>query len=226
MAGTCRTPLVEELLIVLHSIQMSANTKQALSARAHSSGTAANALHTPSTIHNQLAQLQDVPSQKQTPALSARAVAPRHAHIHAKKDDGSHAMSSGPAPTPLSRSALQNVERHSAASSLKRHPFSQRSLPVANSGEQHSLPSPSQTEYRNPVFGQVCLIEPCCKCPELATVSKTVVILHGRKLPWYCLSLDDANKQTCGTCLSQCLCPTCTQLLHVYVMQGSPEYCA
>ncbi len=172
LAGTCSTPLVEELLIVLHSIQMSANTKQALSARPHSSGTAASALHTPSTIHNQLAQLQDVPSQKQTPALSVRALAPRHAQIHARKDDGSHAGSSGPAPTPLSRSALQNIERHSAASSLKKQPPSQRSLPVAHPGEQASLPSPSQTEYRNPVFGQVCMVEPCCKCPELASVSK------------------------------------------------------
>jgi len=181
LAGTCSTPLVEELLIVLHSIQMSANTKHALSARAHSSGTAASALHTPSTIHNQLAQLQDVPSQKQTPA---RAVAPRHAHIHARKDDGSHASSSGPAPTPLSRSALQNIERHSAASSLKRQPPSQQSLPVAHSGEQHPLPSPSQTEYRNPVFGQVCMVEPCCKRPELATGREASVILCGCKLPW------------------------------------------
>ncbi len=207
LAGTCSTPLVEELLIVLHSIQMSANTKQALSARPHSSGTAASALHTPSTIHNQLAQLQEVPSQKQNSALSARALAPRHAHSHAKKDDGSHAGSSGPAPTPLSRSALQNIERHSAASSLKKQPPSQRNLPVAHSGEQASLPSPSQTEYRNPVFGQVCMVE---QCPELATVSKVCVscmAANCHDVTVCCidfLSLDDADKRTRAPCLSQC----------------------
>ncbi|DBA91460.1 hypothetical protein WJX77_003506 [Trebouxia sp. C0004] len=177
--GNKGTPLVEELLIVLHSIQMSANTKQALSARAQSGGTTASALHTPSTIHNQLAQLRDVPSQKQTPALPARAVAPRHAHIHAKKDDGSHASSSGPAPTPLSRSALQSIERQSAASSLKRQPPSPRSLPVANSGEQHSLSSPTQTEYRNPVFGQEEGFSPVKSGPAYAPVLTNALPARG-----------------------------------------------
>ena len=131
---TCSTPLVEELLIVLHSIQTSANTKQALSVGPHSTATAANALHTPSTIHNQLAQLQDMPSQMQTPASSARPYAP---HSHAKRDAGSSASSSGPAPTPLSRSGLQNIERHAAASSIKRQLPSQRSLPATHSGQQN-----------------------------------------------------------------------------------------
>ncbi|KAL0053447.1 hypothetical protein WJX82_005855 [Trebouxia sp. C0006] len=123
------TPLVEELLIVLHSIQM--------------------------------------------------ALAPRHAHNHAKKDDGSHAGSSGPAPTPLSSSALQNIERHSAASSLKKQPPSQRNLPVAHSGEQASLPSPSQTEYRNPVFGQEEGFSPVKSGPAYAPVLTNALPARG-----------------------------------------------
>jgi len=145
---------VEELLIVLHNIQMSANTKQALSARAYGSSAAASALHTPSTIHNQLAQLQDASSQLQTPATSLRQPAPRHAYSHAKRDASSNGTSASAAPTPLSRSGLQNAERHAAASSLKRNlPSQSHSAPQADEGQ--ALQGPDQTEYRNPVFGQV-----------------------------------------------------------------------
>ena len=152
----CRTPLVDELLIVLHSIDMSANTKQALSTKSHFTTPAATVLHTPSSIHNQLAQLQEGSSQ-QTAASPTRQHS-RHAYSQAKRDSSSHTSSSSAAaaPTPLSRSALQNAERGAAASSLKRQLPSHRSLPAPQS---EAMPSPSQTEYRNPVFGQVR--QPC-----------------------------------------------------------------
>ena len=164
-----RTPLVEELLIVLHSIHLSANTKQALSTRSHFAIPAATALHTPSTIHNQLAQLQEGSSQH-TPASPPRQH-PRHAYSQAKRDSSSHATSSSSAaPTPLSRSALQNAERGAAASGFKRQLPSHRSLPASQQEDQQSVPGPSQTEYRNPVFGQVrqacrmtCLVYCCAK---------------------------------------------------------------
>lgn len=140
---------------MLHSIHMSANTKQALSTRSHFTTPAATALHTPSSIHNQLAQLQEASSQ-QTPASPTRQHS-RHVYSQAKRDSASHttAPSAAAAPTPLSRSALQNAERGAAASGLKRQLPSQRSLPAPQPEDQHSMPSPSQTEYRNPVFGQV-----------------------------------------------------------------------
>ena len=144
----CRTPLVDELLIILQSIQMSAPTKQALSARPPLGTNAANALHTPSTIHNQLAQLQDMPAQRQTPAASQLS-ASRHVHSHPKRSDLSAA-----APTPLSRAGLQTAERVAAASSLKRQALQQRGS-ASQSNEQQPLQSPGQTEYKNPVFGQV-----------------------------------------------------------------------
>ena len=147
----CRTPLVEELLIVLHSIAMSANTKQALSARSHFMTPAATALHTPSTIHNQLVQQQDGANQQTSPSRQQS----RHVYSHAKREGTSHATPSSTVPTPLSRSALQNVERGTSGSSLKRQLPSHRSLPASQTPDQQSLPSPSQTEYRNPVYGQV-----------------------------------------------------------------------
>lgn len=165
-----RTPLVEELLIVLHSIHMSANTKQALSTRSHFTTPAATALHTPSSIHNQLAQLQEASSQ-QTPASPTRQHS-RHVYSQAKRDSASHttAPSAAAAPTPLSRSALQNAERGAAASGLKRQLPSQRSLPAPQPEDQHSMPSPSQTEYRNPVFGQEEGFSPVKSGPAYAPV--------------------------------------------------------
>lgn len=151
-----RTPLVEELLIVLHSIHLSPNTKQALSTKPQFITPAATALHTPSTIHNQLAQLQEGHAQ-QTPASPPRQHS-RHAYNQAKRDSSSShtTPSSAAAPTPLSRSALQNAERGAvASSSLKRQLPSHRGPPGSQTDDQQSVASTSQTEYRNPVFGQV-----------------------------------------------------------------------
>ena len=157
LSALYRTPLVEEFLIVLHSIHLSANTKQALSTKPHFITPAATALHTPSTIHNQLAQLQEGSAQ-QTPASPPRQHF-RHAYSQAKRDSSSSshtAPSSAAAPTPLSRSALQNAEQGAASSSsLKRQLPSHRGPPASQAEDQQSVASPNQTEYRNPVFGQV-----------------------------------------------------------------------
>ena len=146
-----RTPLVEALLIILHMVQTNTYTKQALSARPPLGRNTANALHTPSTIQNQLAQLQDMPTQSQTPA-APQATASRHVHSQVRRTDPSSV-----APTPLSRNGLQTAESVAAASTLKRQALQQRNLPAAQSNEQQALQSPNQTEYRNPVFGQVKL---------------------------------------------------------------------
>ena len=132
-------------------VQTNTYTKQALSARPPLGRNTANALHTPSTIQNQLAQLQDMPTQNQTPS-ALQTTASRHVHSQARRTDPSSV-----APTPLSRNGLQTAERVAAASTLKRQALQQRSLPASQSNEQQALQSPNQTEYRNPVFGQVAM---------------------------------------------------------------------
>ncbi|KAL3137516.1 hypothetical protein ABBQ38_004802 [Trebouxia sp. C0009 RCD-2024] len=138
-----------------------------------------NALHTPSSIHNQLAQLQDASSQ-QTSASPTRQHS-RHAYSQAKHDSSSHTTSSSAAaaPTPLSRSALQNAERGAASSSLKRQLPTQRSLPAPQPENQLSMPSPSQTEYRNPVFGQEEGFSPVKSGPVYAPVLTNALPARG-----------------------------------------------
>ena len=166
---------------------MSANTKLALSARPHFATPSATALHTPSTIHNQLAQLQE--GTVQQPATSPSRQHSRHANSHVKRDANSHATSSSAVPTPLSRSALQNAERGAATSSLKRQLPSHRSLTAPQSEDQQSLPSPSQTEYRNPVFGQVrqiCQLPESCMFGSHSTFSNSGSSLRSRDVYAYC----------------------------------------
>lgn len=160
----CRTPCLEELLIVLHTIHASANTKQALSTRQRISTPAATALHTPSTIHNQLAQLQDQPQSALTPAFPSRQNSHQEASSHARRDTNSFASSSSTtAPTPLSRSGLQTVERLSAASSLRQRQSTPEASASPVPSHQDSQLTQKQTQYRNPVFGQVSLLfEPLC----------------------------------------------------------------
>ena len=145
--ANCRTPCLEDFLIVLHTINSSANTRQALSTRQRIPSATANALHTPSSIHNQLAQLQSHSQPAQTPASTSRQNSFQEGSSQAGRDTNSLASSSS--------TGLQTVERLSAASSIRqRHELHEPSSPAVQR-EQSSLAAQKQTQYRNPVFGQV-----------------------------------------------------------------------